>query len=85
MKINSIQLQNFSCFLDERFTFSEGLNIISAKNGAGKSQLFNAFYWTLFGKIYDRNDGFISCYDETLAPDFYKTENSPEEFNICKC
>lgn len=80
MKINSIRLKNFVCFLDESFKFSEGLNVISAKNGAGKSQLFNAFYWTLFGEIYDRNQGFIKENEDVLVPDFYRLTDSPEDF-----
>jgi len=37
-------------------SFSKGLNIISALNSGGKSQLFNAFYWTFFNTIYVDND-----------------------------
>nr|WP_270318289.1 AAA family ATPase [Bacteroides uniformis] len=32
--------------------FSKGLNLIIGNGGKGKSKLFNAFYWVLFGKIY---------------------------------
>lgn len=32
--------------------FSNGLNLIIGNGGKGKSKLFNAFYWVLFGKIY---------------------------------
>nr|WP_293786885.1 AAA family ATPase [uncultured Pedobacter sp.] len=39
--------------MDENvFEFSKGLNIVSGLNSGGKSQLFNAFYWTLFNKVY---------------------------------
>lgn len=82
MRISQIKLINFVCFLQEEFEFSLGLNIISAKNGGGKSQLFNAFYWTLFGQIYDRKDGFVSAQVDHLIPDYYKANDAPEEFKI---
>ncbi len=53
MIINKVIINNFYCFLGENILeFSKGLNIISAVNSGGKSQLFNAFYWTFFDKIY---------------------------------
>lgn len=52
MIINEIRIENFFCFINESLTFKKGLNIISAKNGDGKSMLFNAFYWTLFNQLY---------------------------------
>ena len=53
MIIDKVIINNFYCFLDENILeFSKGLNIISAVNSGGKSQLFNAFYWTFFDKIY---------------------------------
>lgn len=53
MIIDKVIVNNFYCFLDENILeFSKGLNIISAVNSGGKSQLFNAFYWTFFDKIY---------------------------------
>jgi DNA sulfur modification protein DndD len=82
MKIARINLENFVCFLEEEFEFADGLNIVSAKNGAGKSQLFNAFYWTLFDQVYDRKEGFILAESETLIPDYFRLDTSPEEFAI---
>lgn len=53
MIINKVTINNFYCFLGENvLEFSKGLNIVSALNSGGKSQLFNAFYWTFFDKIY---------------------------------
>ncbi|RDI56285.1 hypothetical protein [Flavobacterium glaciei] len=53
MIIDKVIVNNFYCFLDENILeFSKGLNVISAVNSGGKSQLFNAFYWTFFDKIY---------------------------------
>lgn len=54
MIINKVIISNFYCYLgeDNIIEFSKGLNIISAPNSAGKSQLFNAFYWTFFDRVY---------------------------------
>lgn len=56
MYIKKISIENFQCYFgphsDNTFIFSEGVNIIAGNNGSGKSKLFNAFHWVLFGKIY---------------------------------
>lgn len=57
MIINEVRIKNFFCFFEESIPFSKGLNIISAKNGDGKSMLFNAFHWVLFDKLYVQNSG----------------------------
>ena len=36
-----------------RIEFSDGINLIIAKNGNGKSKLWNAFYWVLYDAIFD--------------------------------
>lgn len=53
MIIKSITIDNFqSYYLSQTVEFKEGLNLIIGNGGKGKSKLFNAFYWVLFGKIY---------------------------------
>lgn len=53
MIIRSIVIENFqSYYQSQTLEFSEGLNLIVGNGGKGKSKLFNAFYWVLFGKIY---------------------------------
>ena len=37
MKILEAELKNFGNFVDEKLTFHDGINVIWAKNGAGKS------------------------------------------------
>jgi DNA sulfur modification protein DndD len=57
MIIREVQIENFFCFVGiEKFTFEEGLNIVSAKNSGGKSHLFNAFHWTFFNNVYVDKD-----------------------------
>ncbi len=53
MIIKSITIENFQSYYGEQtISFSKGLNLVIGKGGKGKSKLFNAFYWVLFGKIY---------------------------------
>lgn len=53
MRITNISISNFQSYFGEQsIDFGKGLNLIIGKGGKGKSKLFNAFYWVLFGKIY---------------------------------
>ena len=56
MIINSITMKNFQCYYgeheDNKFEFTDGLNLIIGNNGAGKSKFYDAFYWVLNDKIF---------------------------------
>lgn len=53
MVIKNITIENFQSYHNPpTIEFSAGLNLIIGKGGKGKSKLFNAFYWVLFGEIY---------------------------------
>ncbi|MEX0723912.1 MAG: AAA family ATPase [Gracilimonas sp.] len=60
MLIKKISIENFQCYFgplsENAFEFTKGVNIIAGNNGAGKSKLFNAFHWALFGKIYTNHN-----------------------------
>ena len=61
MIIKNITIQNFqSYYSSQSIEFSEGLNLIIGNGGKGKSKLFNAFYWVLFGDIYITDLGWRS-------------------------
>ncbi len=54
MVINSITLTNFQCYFGEvKFEFKDGLNLVIGDNGAGKSKLYDAFYWVLYDQVFD--------------------------------
>ena len=60
MIIHKISIENFQSYYDcQSMDFSEGLNLIIGNGGKGKSKLFNAFYWSLFGKIYITDIGWV--------------------------
>jgi len=53
MIINSLHLENFQSYNGKvAFSFERGVNIVSGRNGSGKSKLFNAFYYVLFQAVY---------------------------------
>lgn len=61
MLINSITINNFQCYYGKTsIEFGKGLNLIIGNGGKGKSKLFNAFYWVLFGDIYITDMGWCS-------------------------
>lgn len=54
MVINSITLTNFQCYYGVvKFEFKAGLNVIIGDNGAGKSKLYDAFYWVRYDQVFD--------------------------------
>lgn len=68
MKINSITINNFQSYYGEQtIDFGDGLNLIIGNGGKGKSKLFNAFYWVLFGKIYVTSEGWCTTDDLYLS------------------
>lgn len=58
--INNISFKNFfnyyGEFEDNSYDLEEGVNIIVADNGAGKSKFFNAFLWLFNDQILDSDD-----------------------------
>src|SRR5690606_30123904 len=58
--IKSIAFKNFfnyyGEFDDTIYHFEDGVNIIVADNGAGKSKFFNAFLWLFYDQVLDSDD-----------------------------
>lgn len=54
MYVKEIRLQNFQSYYgsDNVLEFAEGLNVVIGSINKGKSKLFDAFYWVLFGEIF---------------------------------
>ena len=81
MKINYIEIENFRCFLEPtKFKFGNGLNIINAENGSGKSELLNAIYWVIYGKIFDKPK-WVDADNKILYPLWYTDSSNKIEFN----
>ena len=49
MQILSIHLRNIKSHRDTELTFSPGINVLSGPNGIGKSTVFEAIGYALFG------------------------------------
>jgi len=61
MIIKSLHIENFMPYNGEvSLDFNVGRNFILGKNNIGKSNLFNAFYWLLFGEVFDKKKGKIN-------------------------
>ena len=58
--INSLSFKNFFNYFGDydqtEYEFKEGVNIIVADNGAGKSKFFNAFLWLFYDDVLDSDD-----------------------------
>lgn len=80
MKINNITIYNFQSYYKEQtIEFGDGLNLIIGNGGKGKSKLFNAFYWVLFGKIYVTSEGW--CATDNLYLNSHKALHKFEFIN----
>lgn len=84
--IQSLSLKNFynyyGGFEHNHYEFGEGLNIIVADNGAGKSKFFNAILWLLTNTVLDSSTKKIVDVDEaafSMISDKAKCEIEIEE------
>lgn len=81
MIIDKITLKNFQCYFgehaDNMFEFSRGVNLIVGDNGAGKSKLYDAFYWVLYDQVFlsdTREFITTAIYGENLISDKAKRD-----------
>ncbi len=57
MTITNLILKNFKSYKYKEFEFSDGLTGIVGKNGAGKSTIFEAVFFALYGEIKGDKEG----------------------------
>lgn len=48
--LKSLLLVNFKGVRELRLDFTQQVTVISGENGTGKTTIFDAFHWLLFGK-----------------------------------
>lgn len=68
MKIvfKSLKIKNFKGFENREFIFDDGTNVITGRNGSGKSDTLDAITWVLFGKdMNDRTDFDVIPFDKS--------------------
>ena len=88
--INSISFNNFfnyyGEFEDNTYQLEEGVNIIVADNGAGKSKFFNAFLWLFDDQVLDSDDkvqkSIKSICVKVLSD---KAKNETDKYGHVKC
>ena len=86
MQINKITIKNWKCFINKTFTFDKE-NIINWRNGQGKTSLFQAILFCLFGKrpagfnfTTLRNDPTVDC---IIIVELTYKDKEDLEHNIC--
>ena len=74
--IKRMHLLNFKAFKDFSIEFNEHITTIQGRNGSGKTTIFDAFTWLLFGKNSDDRKDFGI---KTIDADGNVIENVPHE------
>lgn len=87
--IKSIAFQNFYNFYggfeDNHFLFKEGLNIINADNGMGKSKMYNGFLWIIKDFVYDSDERTFESVEQAaikMASEKAKAEKDVVDFGV---
>lgn len=73
MYITKITVENFqSYYKQSTISLEKNLNLLLGTIGAGKSKLFNAFYWNFYSEIYKIENGWISINSSNFLSIFNK-------------
>ena len=73
MHLTQITIENFQSYFDRSsINLNKNLNLLLGTIGAGKSKLFNAFYWNFFGEIYRTENGWCSIDSSNFLSIFNK-------------
>lgn len=84
MYLTKIIVENFQSYYDSSpINLESNLNLILGTIGAGKSKLFNAFYWNFFGEIYKTENGwcpigssnFLAVFNKKSLKETQENEN----------
>lgn len=71
MKLNKLILENYACFLKSiELNFGNGLNIVNAGNGYGKSKFLDSINWVVSNKIF-QNDEWVNANKVDIYPLWY--------------
>lgn len=82
MYITKIIIENFQSYYGKQeLSLDKNLNLVLGTNAAGKSKLFNAFYWNFFGEIYKINDGWCPVDMRNFLAIFNKMKLKESEEN----
>ena len=87
--IKSIAFKNFYNFFgefeDNTFNFKEGLNIVNADNGMGKSKLYNGFLWIIKDVVYDSDSRSLDTVNNAaikMASEKAKSQGGIVDFGV---
>ena len=80
MKLISLKLENYTCFLEElELKFGTGLNIVNAGNGNGKSKFLDSINWVISNKIF-KGDDWVDSRHIDLYPLWYTNPDNIEHY-----
>ena len=68
MILSKLELQNFKRYKNKEFNFTEGLTGLLGKNGSGKSTIFEAILFALYGKSRVSNELLKNSYAKPKEP-----------------
>lgn len=86
MFLNRLTLHNFKNIADAQLEFSDKINCISGRNGAGKTNLLDAVYYLSMTKsFFSSSDKYVYGYDaeETVLFGVYQMDGGTEEKIAC--
>lgn len=61
--LKKMEMHNFKCIKEKTLCFNSCNNVISGRNGSGKTTVYEAYYWCLFGKTVALN-GVVQMLDK---------------------
>jgi len=82
MYITKITVENFQSYYKKNtINLEKKLNLLLGTIGAGKSKLFNAFYWNFYSEIYKTENGWNPVNSSNFLSIFNKLSLKESEKN----